>query len=80
MAVKVIEVLDISLRVLLMIIFIQSVAALGQLSVPLVESNVSSHSGTCSVAEQHKSNLRRDVTNTLRNWYLIPECGNGHWY
>ena len=42
MAVKVIEVLDI--RVLLVIILTHRIAALGQLTVPLVESNVSSHS------------------------------------
>ena len=63
-------------RVLLVIVLIQNLASLSQLTVPLVD--FSSHS-TCPVAEQHKSNLQRDVTNTLRR-LLIPKCGNGLWY
>ena len=60
MALKMIIVFDIRV---LVIIFVRSLAALGQLTVPLV--GVSSHN-TCSVAEQHKKNLRSNVTNTLR--------------
>ena len=65
-------------RVLLVIILVQSLAFLGhgQLTVPLVD--VSSHS-TCPVTEKHRSNLRRDVTNILHK-LLIPECGDGLWY
>ena len=81
MALKMMAVFNINIMlVLTIIIVIQNLAALNQLTVPLVD--VRSYS-TCPVVEQHKNiilqQIRSSVTDTLHK-LLIPECGDGLWY